>query len=475
MKFIINIPFRCGRQLLVCLTLMVLMPSCKKFVAFDPPPTFTTDDKVFNNDKSATAAMLAVYIGMMNDRYGSNGSFVCFSMTALGSMSANELVWTQNNTTAPTFQQFGDHALTPDNTYVHAFWLDGYNYIYQINAILEGLQKSTGVSAGVKQQLEGEARFMRAFCYFYLVNLFGDVPLVLTTAYQGNMILPRTSSDKVWQQIIDDLTAAKGMLTTTYPTAERLRPNRWTASALLARTYLYTGKWPEAEAAANGIIASGDYATTLPALNTVFLKGSTEAIWQLQPVQASANTLEGAQFIVTGVTQPNYEFTPQLLSAFEPGDQRKIEWIGYSDPANPAWAYPSKYKAGAGSVTEYYMVFRLTEQYMIRAEACARQGGAKLPQALADLNVIRKRAGVLLSAITDKDALLLAIEHERQVEFFAEWGHRWFDLKRTGRAEAILKPLSPPGNWKPGSVLYPIPSSEISADPKLTQNDAYAK
>ncbi|MBS0028565.1 RagB/SusD family nutrient uptake outer membrane protein [Chitinophaga sp. 22321] len=455
-----------------CLVLIIVFSSCRKFVTVENPPDILTSDKIFTSDKSATAAMLSIYISMMNDQYGNNGSFACFSMSSLAGMSANEMTWTQNNTSAPYFQQFSDHALTPDNSYIGTFWSDGYGYIYRTNAIIEGLSKASGVTDSVKTQLGGEARFMRAFCYFYLVNLFGDVPLVLTTAYKENMSLPRTPAATVWQQIITDLKDAKALLSDRYPTAEKLRPNRYTASALLARAYLYNKRWLEAENEASAIINSGKYGAALPMPAEVFKKESTEAIWQLQPVIANANTPEGGIFLTAANTRPNYELTQQLLNAFEPGDNRKTTWIGFSSVANPSWAYPAKYKAGAGALTEYYIVFRLAEQYLIRAEARAQQGG-KIQLAQNDLDVVRSRAGLAPTTAADQPSLLLAIEKERQTEFFAEWGHRWLDLKRTNRAAALLQPLSPPGTWKPGSVLYPIPDLELKANPALTQNDAY--
>ncbi|MNS30974.1 SusD family protein [compost metagenome] len=453
------------------LILTVLLCSCKEFVTVENPPDILTSDKIFTSDKSATAAMLSIYIDMMNDQYGSNGSFVCFSMSALGGMSANELSWTQSNTSAPLYQQFYDHNLTPDNSYVGALWSDGYMYIYRTNAIIKGLTTASGMTEATRKQLEGEAKFMRAFCYFYLVNLFGDVPLVLNTNYQENMLLPRTPTSKVWEQIIADLKDAKVLLSDIYPTAERLRPNRWTASALLARAYLYNNRWQDAENESDAIISSGAYAASLPPLNEVFKKESAETIWQLQPVRANSNTVEAGQFLVIGDTRPNFELSQGLLNAFEPNDNRKTNWIGFSNPVNPTWAFPAKYKAGVGAVTEYYVVFRLTEQYLIRAEARAQL--SKLSLATADLDKVRQRAGLSSTTASDKTSILLAIEKERQVEFFAEWGHRWLDLKRTNRAEVILKPLSPPDAWKPGSELFPIPDLEIRANPYLVQNSAY--
>lgn len=463
-----------SRSLAACLVMAVLLSSCEKFVAVEDPPHQLTKDKVFTSDKSATSAMLSVYIDIMNDQYGNAGSFVCFSMSSLAGMSANEMIWTQSNTTAPIFQEYNDHELTPENIYIHTIWKDGYRYIYRTNEIISGLATATNMTDGVKKQLEGEARFMRAFCYFYFVNLFGDMPLIVGTDYQENMIIPRTPAAKVWEQIITDLKVAKALLKEDYPTAERLRPNMHTASALLARAYLYLGRWEDAEKEADAIIQSGKYGTGLPALNTVFKKSSPEAIWQLQPVRANFNTAEGSQFNAASGSRPNYELTQQMVNAFETGDARKQEWVGFSDPVNnPTWAYPSKYKAGNGPLTEYYVMFRLAEQYLIRSEARARQGAAKLLSAKQDLDIVRTRAGLLPTTATDEASVLLAIEQERRVEFFAEFGHRWFDLKRTNKAEAELKPVSPTGTWKAGDVLYPIPGLEMRANPKLEQNEAY--
>lgn len=203
-------------------------------------------------------------------------------------------------------------------------------------------------------------------------------------------------------------------------------------------------------------------------------KASPEAIWQLQPVRANFNTAEGSQFLVVGATRPNYELTQAMLDAFETDDDRKQEWVGFSDPVNnPKWAFPAKYKAATGAVTEYYVMFRLAEQYLIRSEARARQGAGKLLTAKQDLDVVRTRAGLLPAIAADQAAVLNAIEQERRVEFFAEFGHRWFDLKRTDKAEAVLKPVSPPNTWKAGDVWFPIPGLEIMANPKLEQNEAY--
>src|SRR5690606_21218692 len=125
------------------------------------------------------------------------------------------------------------------------FWREAYKYINNANAVIEGLSKSTSLSGNTRTQLEGEAKFIRAFCHFYLVNLFGDIPYVTTTDYQKNSTSVRLNATEVYTKIISDLTDAKNLLATDYSfsNGERSQPNRFAAIALLARVYLYTGKW----------------------------------------------------------------------------------------------------------------------------------------------------------------------------------------------------------------------------------------
>ena len=136
-----------------------------------------------------------------------------------------------------------------------------YNFIYLCNSAIEGLNSSTDLTPAVKEQLLGESYFMRAFFYFYLVNLYGDVVMPLTSNYKVTESLPRTPKEEVYQQIISDLHTAQQLLNINYVdgtllniTTERTRPTQWAATALLARTYLYTGNWAGADSAATAIL-----------------------------------------------------------------------------------------------------------------------------------------------------------------------------------------------------------------------------
>jgi starch-binding outer membrane protein, SusD/RagB family len=91
--------------------------------------------------------------------------------------------------------------------------------------------------------------------------------------------------------------------------------------------------------------------------------------------------------------------------------------------------------------------------------------------ALQDLNVVRNRASLSNASAIDQAVILLEIEQQRRVEFFSEWCHRWLDLKRTGRADAVLGAIK--SGWQSTDVLFPIPQQEIDRNRQLTQNQGY--
>jgi len=204
----------------------------------------------------------------------------------------------------------------------------------------------------------------------------------------------------------------------------------------------------------------------------VFLSTSREAIWQLQSINLPY-TEEGQLFVpLPGLPlKPTYLLTDTLLHAFEAGDRRQTHWTKSEILGGQIYSYPFKYKVNtvAATTQEYTTVLRLAECYLIRAEARAQLG--QVSEALGDLNTIRSRAGLPLLVMTDQAAVLVAIGHERQVELFAEYGHRWLDLKRTQQVNVVLG--SEKSGWKPDDALYPLPAQEMQQNPSLVQNPGY--
>src|SRR5690606_2304006 len=129
-----------------------------------------------------------------------------------------------------------------------------YNTIYQCNAALEGLNVSGTVDDELKKQLEGEVLFIRAFTYFNLVNLYGGVPLILSTDYSENSLASRNTKEECYQKIITDLKKAMGLLAPDYRDGVRTHANRFAAQALLVRLYLYLEDWSRAEELASDVI-----------------------------------------------------------------------------------------------------------------------------------------------------------------------------------------------------------------------------
>src|SRR5690606_32440618 len=157
-----------------------------------------------------------------------------------------------------------------------------------------------------------------------------------------------------------------------------------------------------------------------------------------------------------------------LLGAMEDDDLRRTHWIGEVTDGTNYWYYSSKYKQNPGA--EYSTVLRLAEQYLIRAEARAQQNNSIGAQ--EDLNSIRNRAGLPDTAALTQEALLEAVLQERRVELMLEQGHRWFDLKRHNRADAVLAPIKPA--WRPTNILLPIHETELLMNPNLNpQNNGY--
>ena len=430
---------------------------CRKLVEIPSPITQLTDDKVFADYPTATSALLGIYAELSNST-----TITVYSVLSTAN-AADELV-----DFTSTYTPFLNNSVDVNNSLNQSFWQSHYSMIYQVNALLEGVSGSGSLTAAEKNQLSGEAKFLRAYFYFQLVNLYGDVPLITTTAVNITASAPRSSKASVYLQMISDLTDAKTLLGDSYITSERVRANHSSAMALLSRVYLYTGDWMNAESAADSVIANPQY-QLLNDLNSVFISNSQESILQCWVVDGYTQL---AQNLVPGTSNPSEAFTTDFMDSLETGDLRINDWMDSITYSGTTYYYPFKYKqtgpGGPGS-PEYQMLLRLAELYLIRAEARAMQNN--ISEGLDDLNIIRLRAGLPAKSVNSQTELLLAIEKERRIELFTEWSDRWFNLKRTGRINDILSKAKQ--NWQSYDSLFPIPVTELNANPSLTQNPGY--
>jgi hypothetical protein len=466
---------------------VIILAGCKKFVQVPAPKTSTSAANVYTSDGDATAVLTGIYTNLSN---GGSGSPQLISMSEFLGLSADEFSLFNGTSNTSFINYYHNVSNNHNGSVTSDFWSNAYQIIYVTNSAIAGLTNNNSLTPAVAQQLMGEAKFMRAFCYFYLVNLYGDVPLATGTSYTVNAVLPRTSTTLIYQQIVTDLKDAEGLLSDHYidgsllnASDERVRPTKWAASALLARTYLYTKDWANAAKEASLVINNnGTY--SLSSLSDAFLANSSEAIWQLQPVAYGTNTIDAVAFILpsSGVSGNNpISLSNSLINSFEPNDQRLSNWVGSvidstgAIPVTEYYAYKYKVNAYGAPVTEYEMVLRLGEQFLIRAEAEAEQGD--VTDAAADLNIIRTRAGLANTTSSTQSTLLTAIQRERRVELFSEWGHRWLDLKRTGTVDAVMSIATPikGGTWDTRHQLYRIANSEVVHDPQLVQIAGYSE
>jgi hypothetical protein len=452
--------------LLATLFLIYATQGCDSFTEVDLPVSQLTSQAVFNDKVTANAAMTDIYTKIRD-----NGILTGYNnglSNRLG-LYADELVFYGSTGTAADFYANTVRASDSDAA---GLWNNSYAQVYAANAVIEGVTRSTMLAPEDKSQLKGEALFVRALLHFYLTNLYGDIPYIRTTDYAKNRIVKRMPQDQVNLLVKADLEQAIALLPEQYIGAERVRPNKWAAYALLARANLYMQLWDEASNAASAVLNQSSLYVWPSDIDGVFRSDSRSAIWQLMPANSGDNTHEAQTFIFTEGPPPASALNAALVNTFTASDLRKSHWIGSVTDGTSVWYYANKYKeaSNTGSSAEYSTVLRLAEQYLIRAEARAHQG--ELIGAKEDLNKVRSLAGLPDTAAMTADEIIAAVLHERQLEFFTEFGQRFFDLKRTGQLDAVLSAVKP--QWNNTDRYLPVPESEILLNPNLApQNEGY--
>ncbi len=468
--------------------LLLAVPSCKKYLDIPYPTNAINSEAAFNS--------LSTIDGMMSNAYiNFNGAIANISSfhRVVPGLSDDGYNPTSLQADAQTSN------ITAANGASIVDWAGTYKAVFWINTLLEGLPGATapGFTADKKKAYIAALKTMRGLAYFNLVRCFGDVPLIMTTNVPENSLKPRDPAATVYAAIEKDLAEAMADLPATLGVKYYFN-NKYIPEAILAEVYLTQGKWALAEAAATDIISSNKYQLAAN-VNDIFLQSSTEGILLMAPVYTPNNTAnaykvgtinssivfpEGAQRLLLE-NSVTHAISPSLLNSFEPGDQRRTNWIvlrnqgNYADPNSRMFAYKYKYSASfytgtipAGREEENKLI-RLATMYLLRAEARARQN-TNLSGAAADLNLIRNRAGLGNITATTPTTLVDAVLEERRHELFFEMGYRWLDLVRTDKANAVLSALPyKAANWKPYMKLFPLSPTIMSSNPNLTQTPGY--
>lgn len=371
-----------------------------------------------------------------------------------------------------------------DNSEIEDLYTSFYRCIDIANNIIAYVPEMD-IDQSMKDDMLGQAYWVRGLAYFDLARLFGGYPgvygdlgavIVLTpsSGVSESDRKPRSSLADTYLQAEADLKQALSLLPETRSSTvlSKVKATKPAARALLARYYLYNRQWDLAEQYATDAIAGKPL--NVPFMTIFRSKNTEESLFEVQFNNTDINGLRNWYYPSnlsarggTALHQSTYE-----AIVADPDDQR-AQLIAKS-PIRPTY-YPTKWDDAQEG--DNFQLLRLAEQYLIRAEARAEQGDYS--GALADLNAVRERAGVKASTADGKDAIIAAILEERRLEFVGE-GQRWFDVIRRGLSSEVFSDIvrttgSQPSYSlsDPGRQVMPIPSVEIRANNTVEQNEAY--
>jgi tetratricopeptide (TPR) repeat protein len=486
-----------------------VLTSCKKYVNYDPHDSFLVTDLDYLKSESDYRTMaISTYTPVQWLNQSVVVGDIASDNSVAGGESASDVL---------PLQQIDDFTLTPVNSTLQDLWQVAYEGVNRTNYLLQYKDKNPGgqvVDFAGKDALYGEVNFLRAYYYFTLVKMWGDVPLFTDKrlGVSDSRTLQRSPKAEVYAQIEKDLNAAIAVLPATQ--TDKGRVTKYAAQALLGKVYLYENKFTEAAAVLEPVITSNAYSLVANYASIYLATGENgpESVFEIQYTNGSpyynwggATRGQGNYAVqqngirgINGVGAMPYAAgwstnlpTQNLAAAYTAGDQRKaitafdIEAyktahpefnISYQvAPYKNTGLYNGKYLPRKGETSgqielnylNNFRVLRYSEVLLMAAEAINRSGGS-VTKAQDYLNRVRQRAfGDANHNVTlTGQALTQAIWDERRLELAMD-GDRFFDLVRTGQAAAKL-----PGFVTGKHEVFPIPQQEILIS-NLAQNPGY--
>ncbi len=451
----------------LALALVLAFGACREIL--EPPPVdLLVDELVLNT----AADVEPVRLGLYNALRGLGAPII-----VAGDFTADFI---QHNGTFTVYNELGNKQITATNAAASRMWGSVYNTVYIANFIEERIGDVTGVTEANRKRFLAEARFLRGFANFVGAYTFGDIPKVITTDIATNTNIARTPRTEILQSVLADYTAALAELpeTNSNKIIAKTFATKNAVRAALARYYLYQKDWAQAEKYATDIINTRLQTLDSSYTNVILTEFDVETILELAYADNSSDDPGTSTFGLNDIFRGRREVIPansyvSTIRETSAGERRQTIRFNSEDQAgrDNGWSV-MKYGSPDDS-NNNITIFRLAEQYLIRAEARAQQGrivGANGAQ--ADINVLRKRAKAPNASLGTQADALLTIEKERVYELSFE-GHRWYDLKRTGRIQNVMSAFSP--NWNQKFELWPIPQSEIQRNKALAgaQNPGY--
>ncbi|WP_232825705.1 RagB/SusD family nutrient uptake outer membrane protein [Algoriphagus litoralis] len=457
-----------------------------------------TSDNFFKDAVQAEQSVNAIYAHLRNFNVH------VFSYIGITDIASDDADKGSVPGDAGFLQDINDFTFDANNTAVNGIWRGYYQGVFRANQVLANVP-NIEMDEELKTRLLGEARFLRAYFYFFLVRTYGDIPLIDRPLNPDEYRQERVPAAEIYAFIEEDLNFAIANLPekSAYPASELGRATSGAAKAYLAKVHLFQDDFQAAFQVAQEVINSGEYAL-YPNYEAIFRREgehSSESIFEVSTVGLEQGG-GGSQFNeVQGIRgNPNNGWgfnnpSNDLIAAFEENDPRLAATVIFNrdtlstgqvviaDPnmgagakfSKKAWV-PERPPIGFGNSGANIRLFRYADLLLIAAEAANEL--ANSTDALNYLNQVRERARQgnpdILPDITTTDQadLRAAIWHERRVELAMEQ-HRYFDLVRQGQAEEVFNALGI--NWTPNKhEVYPIPQSEIDiSGGTLTQNPGY--
>ncbi len=469
-----------------------LLASCNKFLDEEIQGDFSSST-FYQNETQALQALTGAYNAISFS--GSNNA-----LWVIGDVASDDAIKGGNAGDQAEITYIDNFTADANNGIVNTYWQFLYEGIARANNVIAYTDK-TPMGDALKTRIIGEARFLRAYNYFILVNTWGKVPLKLEPQVTQDAIhVPLSSIEAIYSQIEADLNAAIAVLPIEYSSSDQGRATRGAALGLLGKAQLYQQKWGSAISSFQQLEGLSVYGL-LPHYQDIFKvenENSKESIWEIQHLTGKNPKLGNClnQWFAPAI-ESGYSFnapTDELVSAYEKStsgtyDPRLdatvgrdgVEWLN-GTPFQASWS-PSGYltKKHQQPLTEIsltfkgdgdlnYIYLRYADVLLMKSEAFNEIGN--VDSSLANLNKVRVRAKNsitgevptdLLNPVTERgqSALRKIIQHERRVELGQEF-HRYFDLMRWGK-QVAESALGSSFNYDTKRYL-PIPQAEIDAN-----------
>lgn len=442
-----------------------MLSGCNSFLEVDPVND-VSDESTIINEASANTALRGIYRQLASSNYyGEN--FVTLIYFPSGDIKC---------LTTGTILNLVNWDFRADNANLNSFWNAAYSTINRANHVINKTfdVEDPNFTLQKRNQVVGEAKFLRALAYFDLARTFGGVQIYLkpTDDLKSRPSIKRSSIEDTYKQVLEDLNDAEVLLTEN---VNRIRATKHTVWALKSRLFLYEKKWELAEQYASKLIEKlNNYSLVYPfsvwyANNVI---GTQESIFELQySIQNQSTIRSQMQHPTNGGTYryaPNDNFVNLINDPTKGGSRKNL--IGSVTQNNTTLWYGNLYYRKQATDPAY--IFRIAELYLIRAEARVHAKQQNIDGALDDLNKIRNRADLTDFKSNTPQAILDAIDQERRYEFVFE-AHRWFDLVRTGRYLTEIPALDPSIKVEAHMNLFPIPSAQLDLDKNLDPNPGY--